>query len=83
MFGCNIIPAEALYETKGDVIKGTYKGKYWTYSNSSKICSIFGRSIYWNNYLGWKFRKSSDTVITRCSLAIRIAFKIKKVGDEM
>ena len=79
LFGCNIIPADAVYTKTGDVIIGTYQGQYWTYSNSSRICTIFGRDIFWNTYLGWKFRKSNDTVITRCPLAIRVALKIKKV----
>lgn len=84
LFGCNIIPADVVYKHKTDkLIVGRYLNKYFIYKDSRKIFTLVGYDIYWNNFVGWKLRDSNDTVITRCPLAIRIAFKIKKVGDEM
>lgn len=49
----------------------------WTYKDSSRICGILGYDVFFNTYLGWKINED-ETVLTRCMIANRIAFKIKK-----
>lgn len=77
-FGTNIVPGDVAYTKTGDVTFGTYDNSF-TYSNSSRICTIFGYDIFWNIYAGWKYPKNTDKAITRCMLAVRlVSFKFKK-----
>lgn len=81
LFGCNIIPANVEYSVKSDgLVIGKY-GKYFIYKDSRKFISIGNYNIFWNNFLGWKFKESQEQIVTRSALAIRIAFKIRKAGD--
>lgn len=51
-------------------------GEAWKYKNKAPIFTIFNKTLYWNNLLGWKIDTSAK-YDTRAMIANRIAFKIK------
>lgn len=48
----------------------------WSRKNCREIFKIFGKSIHWNNFFGWKLDPESN-VKTRYMIANRIAFGIE------
>lgn len=49
----------------------------WKYKSTAPICTIFGWTLRWNNFLGWKLDENAE-VDTRAMIAIRIAFSIER-----
>nr|MBO6294562.1 hypothetical protein [Schwartzia sp. (in: firmicutes)] len=52
----------------------------WKYKSTAPICTIFGWTLRWNNFLGWKLDENAE-VDTRAMIAIRIAFSLERKGE--
>lgn len=53
----------------------------WMYKNDAPIFTLFGWTVHWNNFLGWKIDTGAK-FDTRSMIANRIAFSFKKEGGE-
>ncbi len=49
----------------------------WKYKSTAPICKIFGWTLRWNTFLGWKVDENAK-VDTRAMIANRIAFSIER-----
>ena len=49
----------------------------WKYKSTAPICKIFGWTLRWNTFLGWKVDENAE-VDTRAMIANRIAFSFEK-----
>ena len=52
----------------------------WTYKSSAPIFTLFGWTVCWNTFLGWKISEDAK-VDTRAMIANRIAFSFEREGN--
>ena len=52
----------------------------WKYKSTAPICTIFGWTIRWNTFLGWKVDENAE-VDTRAMIANRVAFSLERKGE--
>ena len=80
VLGVNVTPFLDIRRSANTFYVREKNGDAWSYGNSAPIFSLFGWTLYWNNFLGWKIATDAK-VDTRAMIANRLAFKLCKDGE--
>lgn len=80
LLGYTATPTIEVTQSANTISAKERNGEGWMYKNTSKIFSLFGWEVHWNNFLGWKLDTDAQ-FDTRSMIANRIAFFFKREGE--